>query len=105
MKTKEFNYLAGALRLEIKMSKTARFDCDEFGFSELVVKETPTFAESYLQRKAEGDRFTIVDTDLKMVVTGVVTYRDGNEVELLITNVNGDVELVKSGRYRDYAEF
>lgn len=95
---KGFDYLIGDYKANIGLSQPAIDDCAHFGFAEILVKETPTFAEDYVSAKETGQRFTIVDTDLKMVVTGVVEFKEGNDLSLLITSVSGDIEMVASGR-------
>jgi hypothetical protein len=80
----------------IKFTNTAWFDCAEGDIIPDVAADLTRDAADYVLNKKEQERFTIASALLNTVITGIVTYRDLEEVELLITNVYNDVYFVDS---------
>lgn len=57
---------------------------------------------TYILNKKLGDRFTIASSELKTVVTGIVTDDDEKDIQLLITNVYGGVFFTNGAIFSEY---
>lgn len=89
----------GKKKAEIVLTNEARWSANDEGIILDVALDILPDASEYILEKVEGDRFTVVSEDLNIVVTGIVLYHDNQEVELLITNLYGDIYFVKSKDY------
>lgn len=98
----------GKINAEITFTKEAIFECEDASIILDVATDIVREAPDYVGSKAEGDRFTIVDTVTNTVVTGFVTaiFRDYKHVEyyLLVTNVYANICIVnRKKKLHDHA--
>jgi len=81
---------------KIIFCREALWGCADWDIIPAVAADIIPEAADYVLSKEEEERFTIVSESLRTVVTGVVTYKDEQELELRVTNVYGDVYIIKA---------
>jgi len=95
MKKTYGKFLKGKFKAELILTREAIWGCTDHDILPDVAADIIPNAADYVLAKNEGDRFTIASPNLKTVVTGIVLYKDTDELELLVTNIYGDAYIIK----------
>lgn len=90
-----FGKVLNGKRCKVVFTNEAMWGCADWDIIPDVAADLIPEAADYVLKKGEGERFTIVSEFLRTVVSGFVTYKDDEEMELLVTEIFGDVYIVK----------
>lgn len=90
-----FGKVVNGVPTRILFTREALWGCKDWDIIPDVAADLIPEAAEYIMGKAEGDRFTIVSEALRTLISGIKVYGDEEEMELLITDVCGDVYIIK----------
>lgn len=102
MKENVFGKVVGGKECKVIFTREALWGCSDWDIIPEVAADLIPEAADYVLKKEEGERFTIVSELLRTVVTGIVTLRESDYIELLVTNIYGDIYIVHAHNNEHY---
>ena len=85
----------GGKNVEVVLTNEARWGCQDNYINKNVMLSLIPEAEDYVLGKEISERFTIVSEELRTVLTGIITFKSKEDLGVLITNVYGDIHIIR----------